>query len=267
MLSIVKNSFITAILFAFLYALIAGFEMGDPAIYGTSFTDFFMIGLLFAGPAILTGALLTEGLPRLLFRSDISFAQRVILNQIVALFASIVLYLLMRPNSFLLVLILFCSGVALIYFIVSESARKYPSFLPYLFGWLGRTVFSFFLFLNLFGSITMMVPFLSYAVQLVNEQLDTVMLLFFSGTVIADALLAVRFTKRSLPWTTPLLVHQGTVFVFAGAFILFTSLPALFFIGNVVAAFLYVMITRLFIVMKTGKEEHHDPSVISTTDE
>ncbi|WP_290778498.1 hypothetical protein [Exiguobacterium sp. UBA5002] len=52
MLSIVKNSFISAILFAFLYALIAGFEMGDPAIYDTSFTDFFMIGLLFAGPAI-----------------------------------------------------------------------------------------------------------------------------------------------------------------------------------------------------------------------
>ncbi len=130
MLSIVKNSFISAILFAFLYALIAGFEMGDPAIYGTSFTDFFMIGLLFAGPAILIGALLTEGLPRLLFRSDISFAQRVILNQIVALFASIVLYLLMQPNSFSFVLILFCSGVALIYYIVSESARKYPSFLP-----------------------------------------------------------------------------------------------------------------------------------------
>ncbi len=112
-----------------------------------------------------------------------------------------------------------------------------------------------------------MVPFLSYAVQLVNEQLDAVMLLFISGTVIADALLAVRFTKRSLPWMTHLLVHQGTVFVFAGAFILFSSLPALFFIGNVVAAFLYVMITRLFIVMKTGKEEYHDPSVISTTDE
>ncbi|WP_290778501.1 hypothetical protein [Exiguobacterium sp. UBA5002] len=165
----------------------------------------------------------------------------------------------------------------MIYFIVSESARKYLSFLPYLFGWLGRTVFSFFLFLQLFGSMTMMVPFLSYAVQLVNEQLDAVMLLFFSGTVIADALLAVRFTKRSLPWMTHLLFHQGTVFVFAGhqgtvfvfagAFILFSALPALFFIGNVVAAFLYVMITRLFILMKTGKEEYHDPSVISTTDE
>lgn len=267
MLSIVKNSFITAILIAFLYALIAGFEMGDPAIYGTYFTDFFMIGLLFAGPAILNGALLTEGLPRLLFRSDISFAQRGILNQIVALFASIVLYLLMQPNSFSLVLIFFCSGVALLHFIVSESARKYPSFLSYLFGWLGRTIFSFYLFLNLFGSMTMMVPFLSYTVQLVNEQLDAVMLLFFSGTVIADLLLAVRFTKRSLPWKTHLLIHQGTVFVFAGAFILFTSLPALFFIGNVVTACLYVMITCLFIVMKTGKEEHHDPSVISTTDE
>ncbi|WP_312193362.1 hypothetical protein, partial [Exiguobacterium sp.] len=127
--------------------------------------------------------------------------------------------------------------------------------------------FSFFLFLQLFGSMTMMVPFLSHAVQLVNEQLDAVMLLFISGTVIADALLAVRFTKRSLPWMTHLLVHQGTVFVFAGAFILFSSLPALFFIGNVVATFLYVMITRLFILMKTGKEEYHDPSVISTTDE
>ncbi|WP_312193360.1 hypothetical protein, partial [Exiguobacterium sp.] len=98
-----------------------------------------MIGLLFAGPAILTGALLTEGLPRLLFRSNISFVIRIIFNQIMALFASIVLYLLMLPNSFSLVLILFCSGVALIYFIVSESARKYLSFLPYLFGWLGRT--------------------------------------------------------------------------------------------------------------------------------
>lgn len=159
-----------------------------------------MIGLLFAGPAILTGALLTEGLPRLLFRSNISFVIRIIFNQIMALFASIVLYLLMLPNSFSLVLILFCSGVALIYFIVSESARKYLSFLPYLFGWLGRTVFSFFLFLQLFGSMTMMVPFLSHAVQLVNEQLDAVMLLFISGTVIADALLAVRFTKRSLPF-------------------------------------------------------------------
>ena len=267
MLSIVKNSFISAILFVFLYALIAGFEMGDPAIYGTSLTDYFMIGLLFAGPAILTGALLTEGLPRLLFRSNISFVKRIILNQIIALFASIVLYLLMQSNSFSLVLILFCSGVALIYFIFSESARKYPSFLPYLFGWFGRTVFSFFLFLQLFGSMTMIVPCLSHAVQLVNEQLDAVMLLFFSSIAMADMLLAVRFTKRTLPWTTHLLVHQGTVFVFAGAFILFTSLPAVFFTGNVVAAFLYVMVTRLFIVMKTGKEEPYDPSVISPSDE
>lgn len=267
MFSIVKNSFITAILFAFLYALIAGLEMGDLAIYGTSFTDFFLIGLLFAGPVILIGALLTEWLPRLLFRSTVSFAQRIILNQVVALFASIVLYLLLQPNSFSLVLIFFCSGVALMYLIVSESARKYPSFLPYLFGWLGRTVLSFFLFLHLFGSMTMMVPFMSYTVQLVNEHLDAVLLLYFSSIVLADMLLAVRFTKRSLPWSTHLLVHQGTVFMFAGAFILFTTLPALFSIGNVVAAFLYVMITRLFIVMKTGKEEHHGPSVISTSDE
>lgn len=267
MLSIVKNSFITAILFAFLYAFIAGLEMGNTAIYGTSFTDFFLIGLLFAGPVILIGAFLTEGLPRLLFRSTISLTQRIILNQVVALFASIVLYLLVQPHSFSLVPIVFCSGVALMYLLVSESARKYPSFLPYLFGWLGRTVLSFFLFLHLFGSMTMMIPFLSYTEQLVNEQLDAVMLLFFSSIAMADALLAVRFTKRTLPWTTHLLVHQGTVFVLAGAFILFTSLPAVCFTGNVVAAFLYVMVTRLFIVMKTGKEEHHDPSVISTTDE
>ena len=267
MASIVKKRLISAILFAFLYAQIDGLEMGDPALYGTSFTDFFLIGLLFAGPVILIGALLTEGLPRLLFRSTISFAQRIILNQVVALFASVVLYLLVQPHSFSLVLIVFCSGVALMYLIVSESARKYPSFLPYLFGWLGRTVFSFFLFLHLFGSMTMMVPFMSYTVQLVNDHLDAVMLLYFSSIALADMLLAVRFTKRSLPWTTHLLVHQGTVFVFAGAFILFTSLPAVCFTGNVVAAFLYVMVTRLFIVMKTGKEEHHDPSVISTTDD
>lgn len=267
MLSIVKNSFISTILFAFLYALIAGLEMGDLAIYGTSFTDFFLIGLLFAGPVILIGALLTEWLPLLLFRSTVSFAQRFILNQVVALFASVALYLILQSNQFLFYFVLFCSGVALMYLIVSESARKYPSFLPYLFGWLGRTVFSFFLFLHLFGSMTMMVPFMSYTVQLVNEHLDAVLLLYFSSIAIADALLAVRFTKRSLPWTTHLLVHQGTVFMFAGAFTLFTSLPAIFFIGNVVAAFLYVMITRLFIVMKTGKEEHHGPSVISTSDE
>ena len=110
-------------------------------------------------------------------------------------------------------------------------------------------------------------PFLSYTVPLVNEHLDAVLLMYFSSVAMADALLAVRFTKRSLPWTTHLLVHQGTVFVFAGAFILFISLPAVGFTGNVVAAFLYVMVTRLFIVMKTGKEEHHDPSVISTTDD
>ncbi len=267
MVSIVKSSFISVILFAFLYALIAGLEIGNPALYGTSFTDFFLIGLLFAGPVILIGALLTEGLPRLLFRSTISFAQRIILNQVVALFASIVLYLLVQPNPFSFYFVLFCSGVALVYLLVSESARKYPAFLPYLFGWLGRTVLSFFLFLHLFGSMTMMVPFLSYTEQLVNEQLDADMLLFFSSIAMADLLLAVRFTKRSLPWTTHLLVHQGTVFVFAGAFILFTSLPAVCFTGNVVAAILYVMVTRLFIVMKTGKEEHHDPSVISTTDD
>lgn len=146
MLSIVKNSFISTILFAFLYALIAGLEMGDLAIYGTSFTDFFLIGLLFAGPVILIGALLTEWLPLLLFRSTVSFAQRFILNQVVALFASVALYLILQSNQFLFYFVLFCSGVALMYLIVSESARKYPSFLPYLFGWLGRTVFSFFYF-------------------------------------------------------------------------------------------------------------------------
>lgn len=267
MMSIVKNSFITTILFACFYTLIAGLEMGDPAKYGTSFIDFFIIGLLFGGPVILIGAFLTDGLPRLLFRSTISFAQRIILNQVGALLASVVLYLLMQSHSFSFYFVLFCSGVALMYLIVSESARKYPSFLPLLFGWLGRTILSFFLFLNLFGSMTMMVPFLSYTVQLVNEQLDAVALVFVSGIVIADVLLSIRFAKRSLPWTTHLLVHQGTVFVFAGTSLLFTSLPTPLFIGNAVAAFLYVMVTRLFIVMKTGKEEHHDSSVISPSDD
>ncbi|UKS57471.1 hypothetical protein [Exiguobacterium acetylicum] len=267
MMSIVKNSFITTILFAFFYSLIAGLEMGDPVKYGTSFIDFFMIGLLFGGPVILIGAFLTDGLPRVLFRSNVSFVQRVILNQVGALFASSVLYLLMQPNPFSFYLVLFCAGVALIYLIVSESARKYPSFLTHLFGWLGRIVLSFFLFLHLFGSMTMMVPFLSHTVQLVNEHLDAVALVFVSGIVIADVVLSIRFAKRSLPWTTHLLVHQGTVFVFAGTSLLFIPLPAQLFIGNAVAAFLYVMVTRLFIVMKTGKEEHHDPSVISPSDD
>lgn len=267
MLSIVKNSFITTILFAFFYTLIAGLEMGDPAKYGTSLTDFFIIGLLYSGPVILIGAFLTDGLPRLLFRSRVLFVQRVILNQVGALFASVTIYLLMQPNPFSFHLVLFCSGVALIYLIVSESARKYPSFLPYLFAWFGRIFLSFFLFLNLFGSMTMMVPFLSQTVQLVIEHLDAVVLVFVSSIVIADVLLSIRFAKRSLPWTTHLLVHQGTVFVLAGTSLLFTSLPTTLFIGNAVAAFLFVMVTRLFIVMKTGKEEHHDPSVISPSDD
>ncbi|KOP29086.1 hypothetical protein ADM98_09240 [Exiguobacterium sp. BMC-KP] len=266
-MTLVKNSFITTILFACLYALVASYEIGDPTTYGTSFTDFFMIGLLFSGPVILFGAFLTDGLPRLLFRSSVSFIQRIILNQAGALFASVGLYLLMQPNPFSFYFVLFCSGVALIYLIVSESARKYPRWIPYISGWLCRTVFSFFLFLNLFGSMTMTVPFLSYTVQLVNEHLDVVVLVFVSGIVIADVLLSIRFAKRSLPFKTHLLVHQGTVFMFAGVSVLFSLFPVPVFIGNAFAAFLYVMITHLFIIMKTGKEEHHDPSVISTSDD
>ena len=259
--------FLSTVLIAFLYASVTRLSLLILGEDDLSFMTVFLIGFVYAFPVILTGSFLSSGL--LYFTQTVAnhFMTRLIINQMVTLLLSLVLIPLVLDQSFSSIFVLFGCGVALIHLFVSEISRKYPASNRYLSDWLFRIFLSYWLFSMLFGSMASFVPTISRMEQMMNEHEDAFLLLFVSGIVLAEVVCSFLFSKRSLPWTSQLYIHIGIVCILAGSSYFFTSLPIALFFGNVCAALTYVLISRLFILMNTGKEEYHDPSVISTSDE
>ncbi len=227
----------------------------------------FLIGFVYAGPIILIGSLLSSGLFYFTRSLANHFMIRLIINQAFALLFSLVLIPFVLDHSFSSNFVLICCGVALIYFLVSEMSRKYPESYRSLSGWLFRIGLSYWLFSMLSGSMASFVPNASRMEQLMDTHTDAFLLLFVSGIVLAEVVCSFLFSKRSLPWMSQLYIHIGSACILAGVTSVLTPLPLTLVFTNVCTALTYVLISRLFIIMKTGKEEHHDPSVISTTDD
>ncbi|WP_432238763.1 hypothetical protein [Exiguobacterium sp. TDN 0502] len=259
--------FLSSVLIAFLYASFTRITLLLLGEDDLSFVTACLIGFVYAFPVILTGSLLSDSLLYLTRTVALHFTTRLIVNQAVALLLSLVLIPLVLNHSFSSSFVLFTCGVALICLLVSEMARTYPASNQHLSGWFFRIVLSYLLFSILSGSIVSFVPTISRTEQMMHNHADALLLLFVSGIGLAEVICSFLFSKRSLPWTSQLYIHIGIVCILAGSSYFFTSLPVALFFGNVCAALTYVLISRLFIVMKTGKEEYHDSSVISTCDE
>lgn len=259
--------FLSTVLIAFLYASVTRISLLISGEDELSFLIAFLIGFIYAFPVILTGSVLSSGILHFTRTVANHFLTRPIINQMIALLLSLVLIPLVLDHPFSSAFVLFSCGVALIHLLVSEGSRRYPASNKYLSGLLFRIVLSYWLFTMLSGSLASSVSSISRMEQMMNDHADVFLLLFVSGIVLAEAVCSIRFSKRSLPWMSQLYIHIGIVCILAGVTSVLTPLPLALVFTNVCTALTYVLISRLFIIMKTGKEEHHDPSVISTTDD
>ena len=193
---------------------------------------------------------------------------RVFLSTVlVALLFSFVLISVVLDHSFSNNFVLISCGMTLIYFLISEMSRKYPALCRSLSGLFFRIGLSYWLFSMLSGSMASFVPTVSRMEQLMNTHTDAFLLLFVSGIVLAEVACSFLFSKRSLSWMSQLYIHIGSACILNGMTSVLTPLPLTLVFTNVCTALTYVLISRLFIIINTEKEEHHDPSVISTTDD
>lgn len=266
-MQLVSRVFLSSVLVALLYASITRMTLLVLGEDDLSFLTAFVIGFVYTLPVILTGSLLSSCLLSLSRTLAFHFTTRLLVSQAVALLLSLVLIPFVLDHSFSSNFVLICCGVALIYFLVSEMSRKYPASYRSLSGWLFRIGLSYWLFSMLSGSMASFVPNTSRMEQLMDTHTDAFLLLFVSGIVLAEVVCSFLFSKRSLPWMSQLYIHIGSACILAGVTSVLTPLPLALVFTNVCTALTYVLISRLFIIMKTGKEEHHDPSVISTTDD